>query len=93
MEITKTLTVLNKYKDCLPFDYDKFYGDLLDGNLDAINYMSFLIKHDVSINDRNYCKPIIRTRQPGELVDDNLVYNRINFIKLSETLTYFDGYY
>lgn len=93
MEITKATNILNKYKDYLPFDYNKFYNNLLDGNLDAINYMTFLIKHDASINDRNYCKPIIRTRRPGDLVDDNIVCNRVNYIVYSETITYFDGYY
>jgi hypothetical protein len=94
MNKEQKLYILNKYKDSLPFDYAEFYNDFMNGNIDALIYVSHLIKHDNDIAVRDCCyKPRIRTSYPGEKIDDNLLYNRMNFIRISDTSTYFDGWY
>ena len=95
MTMTKNqaIEILYKYKDYLPFDYVKFYNDLLEGNIDALKYMAYLIRHDTAIHRHNDFKPLIRRIRPGEMFDGNLIYTRLNFIVYSESLTYFDGYY
>ena len=93
MKKTQAIEILYKYKDYLPFDYENLQNDLLDGNIEALEYVAYLSKHDNDINIRNYCKPPIRTRRPGQMVDDNLIYTRLNFTVYSDNLIRFDGYY
>jgi hypothetical protein len=60
MDNIEAINILHKYKNNLPFDYNLFCDEFLNGNVDALIYMSNLIKHDNSINNRNRSSPIIR---------------------------------
>ncbi len=93
MEKIKAITMLKKYKDELPFDYDILYNKIINGDTDAYIYISWLIKHDNFINERNSLKPRTRTYYLHQPIDHGLVDDRINFIKLTENCSYFDGYY
>jgi hypothetical protein len=93
MEKTKALNVLKKYKDELPFDYNILYDKFLNGDINTLTYISWLIKHDNFINERNYRKPMVRLFKLHDRHDDIEIPDRINFLKISETCTYFDGSY
>lgn len=93
MRKNQAIEILYKYKDNLPFDYEKFYNDLLEGNIDALKYMAYLTRHNNDIELRKSLMPLIVTRRPGQLVDDYLMYDRMNFTVCSESLIRFDGYF
>ena len=53
MKKSYIIQLLEKYKDNIPFEYDKFYNSVLDGNIDALTYVSFLNKHELQIKIRD----------------------------------------
>lgn len=55
--------------------------------------MAYLTRHNNDIELRKSLMPLIRTRRPDQMVDDNLIYDRLNFTVYSESLTRFDGYF
>jgi hypothetical protein len=93
MEKTKVIIMLKKYKDALPFDYDILYDKFLNGDIEILTYISWLIKHDNFINKRNYSKPTVRLIKLREPYDTDERMDRMNFRQISETRTYFDGWY
>ena len=92
MKKTDIIQLLEKYKNNLPFEYETFYSLVLDGNIDALIYMSFLNKHDCKINMRNMCKTPVLTYKLDEFVDSYCIPDRMRFIKLSDSITYFAGF-
>ena len=93
MDKIEAINILHKYKNNLPFEYNLFCNEFLNGNIDALIYMSNLIKHDKYINERNCSRPIIRIISPDIPHDDNLIYNRLNYCILSDNTSYFAGYF
>ena len=92
MKKTDIFQLLEKYKHNLPFEYETFYTLVLDGNIDALIYMSFLNKHDCKINRRNIYKTPVLIYKLDEFVDDYFIPDRRRFIKLSDSITYFEGF-
>ena len=93
MQTEDLKTLLYKYKDYLPFDYDKFHNDLLEGKSEALKYMAYLIKHNNAVKIRNSNIPKIRTTRPEEMIQEDFQYDRLNYTVYPDGLIRFDGYF
>lgn len=92
MNSDKIECLLNKYENWLPFSISQ-HSEI---NVDCLKYLAKLKKHDDLINHRNnmlYKSRIIYHYNHGyqRCDDDNTM--RGNYKIISETCTYFDGFY
>jgi hypothetical protein len=93
--------IISKYRDVLPFDCD--ITEIINSELDINDYCEWslylheLKKHDKFINFRDqsqkgWCRIIYKYNEPI-YIDDMVLDDRRNYMILSETTTYFAGYW
>jgi hypothetical protein len=101
MDKKELVKIISKYRDVLPFDCD--VTEIIDSEMDVDTYCAWslylheLKKHDKIINFRNQSQRgwsrIIYKYNDDIRYDHNIVDHRRNYMILSETTTYFAGYW
>jgi hypothetical protein len=101
MNRTEIINLISKYSDSLPFTCN--ISEIIDTELDIniycewASYLHELKKHDELIGIRDKFQKgrsrIIYKYNDDIRYDDNIIEDRRNYMILSETTTYFAGYW